>query len=79
MLETTAGISWSDGLIKADLNGDAVLDACGAEVRIRQLQLAVALRDVIRNGLELSLNLLHQPAVGVLFKDGLPVVAQRNL
>lgn len=62
-----------------DLNGHAVLDVSRREVRIRQLQLAVALCDVIRNGLEFSLHILHQPAVGVASEDGLLVVTQRNL
>lgn len=62
-----------------DLNGHAVLDASRTEVRIRQLQLAVALCDVIRNGLEFSLHLLHQPAVGTVSEHSLLVVAQRNL
>lgn len=61
------------------LNGHAVVDAPWTQVWIRQLQLAVALRDVIRNGLEFSLHLLHQPVVGAVSEDGLPVVTQRNL
>lgn len=62
-----------------NLNGDAVVDASWTQVWIRQLQLAVTFRDVIRNDLQFSLHLLHQPAVGAVSEDGLSVVTQRNL
>lgn len=62
-----------------NLDGDTVVDEPWTQVRIRQCQPAVALRDVIRNGLKFSLHLLHQPMVGAVCEDGLPVVTQRNL
>lgn len=61
------------------LNGHAVVDARGTKVRIRQLQLVVAFCDVIRNGPEVGLHTVHQPAVGVQREDGLLVVTQRDL
>ena len=61
------------------LNSDAVLDVSGTEVNIRQLQLAVALLDVISDGVEVSLHLFHQPAVGAILENSLLVVTQRNL
>lgn len=62
-----------------DLNRNSIFDASWTEVRIRQLQLAVSLCDVIRDDLEFGLHLLHQPAVGTLSEHNLLVVAQRNL
>lgn len=60
-------------------DGNTIFNASRAQVRIRQVKLAVSICDVIRDSLEVSLHLLHQPAVGALSEYHLPVVAQRNL
>lgn len=65
--------------IVGDSDGNAIFNALWAQVRIRQVKLAVPICNVIRDDFEVSLHLRYQPLVGTLSKYHFPVVAQRNL
>ena len=60
-------------------DGHTVLDAVGGHVVIGQLQLLVPVCDLTRNGPELGLHLLHQPAGSATAEHRLTILTQRHL